>query len=152
MNKNHRVTHTSEHTRRVWDVTSMRRSTIVERNEKYYPLRHKLTPPDTKPTDTATTRLAPIHLRVARMVLWVFILTCESSPTATHSAVNERSVPLFCSVAVIYINKKKQWTKDRTLRNSICDFLPSRRNIPICIKFVNKYFLLSSSKIRWYKS
>ena len=34
MNKYHRVTHTSEHTRRVWHVTSMRRSTIVERNEQ----------------------------------------------------------------------------------------------------------------------
>jgi len=34
MNKYHRVTHTSEHTRRVGDVTSMRRSTIVERNEQ----------------------------------------------------------------------------------------------------------------------
>ena len=66
---------------------------------KYYPLTHKLTPPDTTPTDTATIRLAPIHLRVARMVLWVFIWTCESSPTATHSAVSERSVPLFYSVA-----------------------------------------------------
>ena len=90
MNKYHRVTHTSEHTRRVWDVTSMRRSTIVEIYEQILSTK---TPPD-----TATTQLAPIHLRVARILLWVFILTLESSPTATQTAVSERFDPLFCSV------------------------------------------------------
>ena len=90
MNKYHRVTHASEHTRRVWDVTSMRRSTIVEIYEQILSTK---TPPD-----TATTQLAPIHLRVARILLWVFILTLESSPTATQTAVSERFDPLFCSV------------------------------------------------------
>jgi hypothetical protein len=100
MNKYHRVTHTPEEYGMLpqWDVPPLQK----EMN-KYYPLRHKLTPPDTTPPHTATTRLAPIHLRVARMVLWVLIFTCESSPTTTHTAVSERLVPLFCSVAQLLL-------------------------------------------------
>ena len=94
MNKYHRETHTSEHTRRVWDVTSMRRSTIVERNERILSTKTQAHTTWHSYNTTGANSFA----RGGNGIVGVHY-TCESSPTATHTAVNERSVPLFCSVA-----------------------------------------------------
>jgi hypothetical protein len=86
----------------------------------------------THTADTAGTRVVRIHLRVARMALWVLTLRgevarreygetrrteTESTPTATHAAGSERLDPLFSSVAPKLLSDHKK----KTAHGSIVD-------------------------------